>query len=83
MTEPCLDSYYFSFDKTGIPVIDKILAAVAVAGKAFHSTDQWNDIAKCTWLDGDTPVKWIQSAANDAAREVGFLETQLDNAYED
>ena len=37
------NAYYYSFTATGNLEIDQILMAVARAGKAFHSTDQWSD----------------------------------------
>jgi hypothetical protein len=63
-------AYYYGFDKTGVPEIDRILSAVACAGKAFHDTDGWNDDCGYTpsGHTGQTPVEWIQNAANVAAR---------------
>jgi len=61
-------AYYYGFDPTGIPEIDRILSAVACAGKAFHHTDDWTTEASAYQGHvGDTPVDWIQNAANDAA----------------
>ena len=74
-----MEAYYYSFESTGCEEIDRILSAVACAGKAFHHTDQWNDeIWDGTpedrrpdpyepFLRGWTPIEWIQNAANDAA----------------
>ena len=66
-----MDAYYYRFTQTGNPHIDRILSAVACAGKAFHHTDSWNDESKAEWygdhLRGDSPTKWIQNAADDAA----------------
>ena len=66
-----LNSYYFSFEKTRNEKVDNLLYAICRAGKAFHSTSQWNDEVgeiyknvKC-----DTPIEWIQNAANDIANE--------------
>lgn len=56
-------AYYYEFDATGAPEIDKILEAVARAGKAYHNTCDWNDPD----FDGKTPVEKIQNAANEAA----------------
>lgn len=59
-----MDAYYYGFHRTGVIEIDRILSAVARAGKAFHLTEDWNEPA----YGGDTsPVDWIQGAANDAA----------------
>lgn len=64
-----MDAYYYGFDPTGVPAIDLILCAVATAGKAYHHTNSWCD--ECgplvEPLRGQTPVEWIQNAANDAA----------------
>lgn len=45
-----------------------ILSAVACAGKAFHHTEQWNEEAEWPSHEGDTPIDWIQNAANAAAK---------------
>lgn len=63
-----MDAYYYSFERTGVAAIDKVLSAVACAGKSFHHTDSWNDEASAPgYLRGMTPVDWIQNAANEAA----------------
>lgn len=64
-----MDAYYYGFDQTGVPAIDRILSAVACAGKAFHHTSQWQDeCSPYVGHVGGTPAEWIQNAANDAAR---------------
>lgn len=65
-----LTSYYFSFDETGIAEVDNLLYAITRAGKAFHCTSQWNDELGEFYSDvkGNTPVEWIQNAANDLAK---------------
>lgn len=69
-----LSSYYYHFESTGVPEIDRILSAVAHAGKAFHHTDGWNDAAgTLSGYTGTTPVEWIQGAANDAASKIKAL----------
>ena len=66
-----MNAYYYSFDKTGNLAIDRILSAVACAGKAYHHTDDWNN--GCLPYEechrGATPVEWIQNAAIDAAEQ--------------
>ena len=64
-----LNSYYFSFEKTGNEKVDNLLYAICRAGKAFHSTSQWNDEVGEIYknVKGDTPIEWIQNAANDIA----------------
>jgi hypothetical protein len=66
-----LNSYYFSFEKTGNEKVDNLLYAICRAGKAFHSTSQWNDDVGEMYenVKGDTPIEWIQNAANDIANE--------------
>lgn len=64
-----MSAYYFGFQRTGDPKIDRILSAVACAGKAYHHTEQWEEEAgERTGHTGTTPVEWIQNAANDAAQ---------------
>ena len=60
-----MDAYYYSFERTGVGIIDKILSAVAIAGKGAHSTEWWDD-------DEDKPtfVDRIQQAANEAAEAI-------------
>lgn len=67
-TEMRMDAYYYGFEPTGIAYIDKILSAVACAGKAYHHTNEWQDEASAyPYHDGKTPQEWIQNAANEAA----------------
>lgn len=60
-----MNAYYYCFNKTGDVDIDKILSAVASAGKGCHHTDGWND--KVDWLSGKSYIDLIQEAANNAA----------------
>jgi hypothetical protein len=73
-----MDAYYYGFDRTGCDAVNRILSAVACAGKAFHSTEDWNDEAGDWGGKGKTPVEWIQNAANEAAS----LVTRLQQAEE-
>lgn len=64
--------YYIHFEPTGAPEVDRLLSAVGLAGKMYHHTDMWNEdgadygpIRK-----GESPVDFIQRAANDAATRV-------------
>lgn len=72
-----MNAYYYSFASTGVPEIDKILSAVACAGKAYHHTDCWHD--ECEWPphEGNTPVLWIQNAANAAAEAMRKPESEV------
>lgn len=63
-----MSAYYYGFTHTGVEQIDKILSAVACAGKAFHHTDCWNDETfPYEGHTGASPIEWIQNAANEAA----------------
>ena len=63
-----MDAYYYEFDPTGVETIDRILCAVASAGKAYHHTNNWTDEhGPRDNCEGNTPVEWIQNAANNAA----------------
>lgn len=63
-----MDAYYYSFEKTGIGVVDEILSAVATAGKHLHSTEDWAE--EDLPLDGLTEEQRIQQAANRAAEAI-------------
>lgn len=72
-----MQAYYYGFEPTGVEAIDRILAAVACAGKSSHHTDGWQDDVDPnryeSGLRGRCPAEWIQNAANDAAAELGSL----------
>jgi hypothetical protein len=72
-----MGAYYYGFAQTGARVVDKVLSAVACAGKAFHHTSEWNDDAKWDGHTGETPVDWIQNAADEAAAEIDRLRQAL------
>lgn len=65
-----MDAYYYSFAETGVEAIDKILSAVACAGKAYHHTEQWGDSSEWPPHKGSCPIDWIQNAANEAAEQI-------------
>lgn len=78
MTERRMDAYYYSFDSTGCDPVDKILSAVACAGKAYHHTDDWYEHASPQDdHTGGTPIDWIQNAAVEAAAEIERLREAL------
>jgi hypothetical protein len=81
MSERRMDAYYYAFDATGVDCVDKILSAVACAGKAYHHTDGWNDDAG-PYCDhtGETPVEWIQNAAKEAAAALERIARERDEA---
>lgn len=67
-----MDAYYYGFDATGVPAIDRILSAVACAGKGYHHTEDWTEPGSGGYehLRGDNYVEMIQNAANDAAADL-------------
>lgn len=65
-----LDAYYYGFDSTGVVEIDRILAAVAVAGKGYHHTGDWNEDRGDGRL---TYVEQMQVLANRAAETIKQL----------
>lgn len=72
-----LDAYYYGFAPTGQQSVDLVLSAVACAGKAFHNTSEWNDESEYPPHEGETPVEWIQNAANKAAARLATYEAAL------
>jgi hypothetical protein len=65
-----MSAYYYNFYPTGCYAVDRILSAVACAGKAFHNTDCWTE--ECAPYDGhvgEMPIDWIQNAANDCSTD--------------
>lgn len=67
-----MDAYYYSFTETGVRSVDEMLSAVAVAGKAYHHTEGWTEVAP--WYnDGKSYVDHIQDAAARAAAEIARL----------
>ncbi len=81
-TERRMNAYYYGFGKTGDDRIDKILSAVACAGKAFHHTESWHDEGLEPYCDhtGESAVAWIQNAADEAAEA---RRTERKSALED
>ncbi len=68
-----MNAYYYGFTPTGEYAVDKILSAVAHAGKAFHSTEEWSD-TDCYKLPdfggSGCPQEWIQLAAQECAQAI-------------
>ena len=79
MNERRMSAYYYDFDATGSETIDKILGAVACAGKAYQDTENWEDVTS-PYDDhaGETPIEWIQNAAFEAAGEIARLREALE-----
>lgn len=70
-----MDAYYFGFTETGVRAIDRILSAVAQAGKGYHHTESWSDdgLDDMGEFHGGSYIAWIQNAANDAAKAFAAL----------
>lgn len=79
-----MDAYYYGFDPTNVDCVDKILSAVACAGKAHHYTGEWTEDAFATYDDhtGTTPVEWIQNAGDEAAAEITHLRAENERVRE-
>lgn len=63
-----MGAYYYAFDETGCEPIDRVLSAVAIAGKCAHHTESWNEHG-C--------VEEIQREAMSAAAEIVALRARL------
>lgn len=80
-----MDAYYYSFDRTGLAVIDRILSEVADAGKAYHYTEEWmTDYDEPRWARhweyGPTSAchaDRIQHLANEGAKAVRELIAEI------
>lgn len=69
-----MSAYYYAFDPTGCEVVDRILSAVACAGKCAHHTESWGEHG----CDAE-----IQREAQLAASEVERLTRELTDARVD
>lgn len=67
-------AYNYSFEPTGNLVIDRILSAVARAGKASHDTEYWGDRS-----NGESYIDEIQNFANEAAIITTKIQDTLSN----
>ena len=63
-----IESYWFSFEETGVLEVDMLLDAIAYAGKQQHSTEFWTDDDY-----GMSCVDRIQFQANKVAEYIGEL----------
>ena len=57
-------AYYFALEATGDEGVDRILEAVARAGKSYHHTEMWNEPGS---LGEHSCIEEIERAAKDAA----------------
>lgn len=67
-----MHAYYFSFDETGCELVDRLLAEIAWAGKAYHSTEWWDDDEE----DNPTHIDRIQAAAQAIAEALKQKEAE-------
>lgn len=63
-----LTAYHFSFKPTGDDDVDRILEAVASAGKAYHNTSDWGE--KNEWNDNKSCADVIQERAQALADKI-------------
>ncbi len=68
-----MSAYYYGFDRTGVEAVDRILAEVAWAGKAYHLTEQWDTVDEESSL---SVIDRMQAAASEAATEIQAAEQQ-------
>lgn len=70
-----MHAYYFGFTATGVELVDRILSAVAHAGKGYHNTSEWGEDNTESWgpFRGTSYAEWMQRAAEDAAAEMRRL----------
>lgn len=68
--------YYIGWDATGVPAVDRLLAALGHAGKGYHHTEGWNDELEYGTFAGSSFAHVIQRAANEAAEEIRTLAAQ-------
>ena len=61
-----LDAYYYGFEHTGCLAIDRVLSAVAISGKWYHNTEDWNQVSG----HGVSASELIQAAAERSAKEL-------------
>ena len=83
MNEPMrLDAYYYSFYPTGEEMVDRVLSAVACAGKSYHHTDSWSEpneaIVSQPFLRGESATEQIQNAAIDASATLSEVRADRD-----
>lgn len=75
-----MEAYYYSFTPTGNIEIDQILSSVAIAGKAHHNTAAWAD-EDSNYGNGSL-VDLIQNRANEAAKQIDALKSELEATKE-
>lgn len=75
------DAYYYGFNPTEEDSVNKILSAVAIAGKGYHHTDGWTE-EKDDYSDytGGSYAGWIENSAKECAREITKLKKALEVA---
>lgn len=67
-----MDAYYYSLVRTGVPAVDRILSALAWAGRGAHHTEAWVEELDYEYGPvplGQTFIDVIQAAANEAAND--------------
>lgn len=77
-----LEAYYFAFESVGDYAIDNILKALALAGKAYHSTEFWHEEHGYEeGPSGESYADLIERAAYSAAEEMRRLKEKAEAAH--
>jgi len=74
-----LDAGPVEIDETGVPAVDRLLSALAVASRWSHDSTQWWEPTYTGFGPieaGMCPNDLIQRAANEAAEEIRILATR-------
>jgi len=81
-----MNAYYYGFTPTGVIEIDRILSAVATAGKHYHHTEMWSDSDSDEELSEAEEIQAAAEAAAEAFRRAargGQAVTDLAQQWED
>lgn len=74
-----MNAYYYGFRSTGVELVDRVLSAVAHAGKGYHHTEGWTEpVPDYEPFRGGDYVEWIQNAAVDTAQALRSIEAERD-----
>ena len=71
-----MQAYYYGFDETGIIEIDRVLSAVATAGKMYHGTQEWGGGRYNR--DDQIQSELIQKSANECAKAYDANQSEIE-----
>jgi len=72
-----MNAYYFSFRATNMPEVDRILCAVAHAGKRYTNTGDWRGYSHATTPDLVEPIQLAADIAGQALLDAQVKVKQL------